>query len=223
MWSLAEASGELQNLDPAASALAEYMWLSGEDDPDRVARLQEVLDRGMKSGFSWPSGALAFWAWKLGILSTIPDRLSEFYRWIMDGEWQTAADFWEARGVPYERALALMHGDDTAQIHAIRIFEELGATVTANRVRRALLDKGVRVPRGTSRSTREHSAGLTARQAEVLDLVAEGLTNTEIADRLFVSYRTVENHVAAILMKLDVATRDAAVDAARDRGILAAP
>ncbi|MFC2176800.1 AAA family ATPase [Actinomycetota bacterium] len=223
MWSLAEASGELQNLDPAASALAEYMWLSGEDDPDRIARLQEVLDRGMRSGFVWPSGALAFWAWKLGILASIPDRLPEFYRLIIEGEWQAAADFWEARGVPYERALALMHGDDDAQIHAIRIFEELGATVTANRVRRALLEKGVRVPRGTSRSTREHAAGLTARQAEVLDLLAEGLTNTEIADQLFVSYRTVENHVAAVLMKLDVPTRDAAVDAARDRGILAGP
>jgi DNA-binding CsgD family transcriptional regulator len=223
MWSLAEASGELQNLDPAASALAEYMWLSGEDDPDRIARLQEVLDRGLRSGFSWPSGALAFWAWKLGILATIPDRLSEFYRLIMEGEWQAAADFWEARGVPYERALALMHGDDDAQIEAIRIFEELGATVTASRVRRVLLDKGVRVPRGTSRSTRGHSAGLTARQAEVLDLLAEGLTNAAIADQLFVSYRTVENHVAAILMKLDVPTRDAAVDAARGRGLLAAP
>ena len=222
MWSLADASGELQNLDPAASALAEYMWLSGEDDPARIARLREILDRGLRSGFSWPSGALGFWAWKLGILATIPDRLSEFYRLIMEGEWQTAADFWEARGVPYERALALMHGDDAAQIQAIRIFEELGATVTANRVRRALLDKGVRVPRGASRSTREHSAGLTARQAEVLDLLAEGLTNTEIADQLFVSYRTVENHVAAILMKLDVPTRDAAVEQAHELGLLAA-
>jgi ATP/maltotriose-dependent transcriptional regulator MalT len=221
MWSLAEASGELQHLDPAGSALAEYMWLSGEDDPDRIVRLHEILDRGMQSGFSWPSGAFAFWAWKLGILATIPDRLVEFYRWIIEGDWQAAADFWEARGVPYERALALMHGDDDAQIQAIRICEELGATVTANRIRRVLLDKGVRVPRGVSRSTREHSAGLTARQAEVLELLAGGLANAEIADRLFVSYRTVENHVAAILMKFDVPTRDAAVDAARDRGILA--
>jgi DNA-binding NarL/FixJ family response regulator len=53
-------------------------------------------------------------------------------------------------------------------------------------------------------------------------LLAEGLTNAEIADQLFVSYRTVENHVATVLMKLDVSTRDAAVDAARDRGLLAA-
>ena len=78
----------------------------------------------------------------------------------------------------------------------------------------------MKVPRGRSRSTRDHAAGLTARQAEVLELLAERLTNAEIADRLFVSYRTVENHVAAILMRLDVPTREAAVQAALDRGHL---
>lgn len=220
MWSVAEASGELQQIDPAASVLAEYMWLTGGDDPDQVIRLQEALDRSMRSGFLWPSGALAFWMWKLGFLATIPERVSDFYRWIMVGDWQAAAAFWEKRGVPYERALALMHGDDSAQIQAIEIFETLGASVAANRVRRDLLDRGVRAPRGKARSTRDHAAGLTARQADVLDLLADGLTNTEIADRLFVSHRTVENHVAAILMKLDVPNRNAAVETARDQGII---
>jgi DNA-binding NarL/FixJ family response regulator len=46
------------------------------------------------------------------------------------------------------------------------------------------------------------------------------MSNTEIADNLFVSQRTVENHVSAVLMKLDVASRDAAVEAAREQGIL---
>lgn len=220
MWSLAEASGELQHIDPGASVLAEYLWLSGEDDPAQMERLTEVLDRSMASGFLWPSGALAFWMWKLGLLTTVPDRVSDFYRWIIEGRWEAAADFWEAKGVPYERGLALMHGDEGAQLAAIEIFETLGATAAANRVRRKLLDEGVRLPRGKARSTREHAAGLTARQAEVLELLAENLTNVQIADRLFVSYRTVENHVAAILMKLDVASREAAVDTAIDLGIL---
>jgi DNA-binding CsgD family transcriptional regulator len=185
-----------------------------------MERLTEVLDRSMASGFLWPSGALAFWMWKLGLLTTVPDRVSDFYRWIIEGRWEAAADFWEAKGVPYERGLALMHGDEGAQLAAIEIFETLGATAAANRVRRKLLDEGVRLPRGKARSTREHAAGLTARQAEVLELLAENLTNVQIADRLFVSYRTVENHVAAILMKLDVASREAAVDTAIDLGIL---
>lgn len=223
MWSLAEASGELQHVDPGAAVLAEHMWLTGEDDLDQVMRLQGVLDRSMRSGFVWPSGALAFWMWKLGLLEAVPDRISDFYRWIIEGEWQAAAEFWEARGVPYERGLALMHGDDDARIQAIEIFETLGASVAANRVRRELLDRGVRVSRGRARSTRDHAAGLTSRQAEVLELLAEGLNNTEIADRLFVSYRTVESHVAAVLMKLDVSSRGAAVESARAQGILATP
>ena len=222
MWSLAEVSEQLTVLDPAASVLAEYIWLSGDAEPTWLPRLQEILDEGRRIGVPWPSGALAFWMWKLGLLETVPEGTADFYGWIIEGDYRAAADFWSERGIPYEQGLALMHGDETAKIEAIRIFEKLGATATAGRVRRELLDTGVRVPRGTSRSTRKHRAGLTARQAEVLDLLSEDFTNTEIADELFVSPRTVENHVAAILMKLDVPTRDAAVDAARDRGMLAA-
>jgi DNA-binding NarL/FixJ family response regulator len=55
---------------------------------------------------------------------------------------------------------------------------------------------------------------LTAREAEVLALLAEGCTNGEIAERLYLSGRTVEHHVSAILTKLDVKTRREAVRAA---------
>ena len=68
------------------------------------------------------------------------------------------------------------------------------------------------VPRGQLAATRANPAGLTARQLDVLALLAEGLTNLEIADRLVVSPRTVEHHVAAVLTKLGAATRR---DAAR--------
>ena len=82
-------------------------------------------------------------------------------------------------------------------------------------------DQGMSVPRGKSRQSRDHPAGLTARQAEVLELLDEGLSNAEIADRLFVSPRTVENHVSAVLAKLDSTTRDEAVSAAKERNLLA--
>ena len=62
-----------------------------------------------------------------------------------------------------------------------------------------LRELGLRVPQGPRESTRANPAGLTARQLEVLALVAEGLTNAEIADRLVVSPRTAEHHVAAVL------------------------
>ena len=159
--------------------------------------------------------------WKLGLLKAVPDGFDDFYRWITTGEYRRAAQFWHEKEIPYEEGLALMHGDEAEQVQAIRIFEDLGATA-ANNVRRSLAQHGARVPRGKSLATRDHPAGLTARQAEILQLLALGLPNTRIADELFVSHRTVENHVSAILMKLDVATRDAAVATARIRGILPA-
>ena len=71
---------------------------------------------------------------------------------------------------------------------------------------------GLRVPPGPREATRANPAGLTARQLEVLALLAEGLTNAEIAERLVVSPRTAEHHVAAVLTKLGATTRR---DAAR--------
>jgi len=220
MWSLARNAEQLTVMDPAAATLAEYMWLSGEDDPAWLQRLDDVLDMGLQAGRPWPSGAFAFWMWKLGLLDTVPEGTADFYGWIIRGEYEKSAEFWRARRIPYEEGLALMHGDEAEQIEAIRIFEDLGATATATKVRRRLMDQGVNVPRGKSQATRDHAAGLTTRQAEVLELLAQGLTNTDIADELFVSHRTVENHVSAVLMKLDVPSREAAVEAARAQGIL---
>jgi non-specific serine/threonine protein kinase len=64
---------------------------------------------------------------------------------------------------------------------------------------------------------------ITPREIEVLALVAEGQSNREIADQLFLSHRTVEAHMASILAKLDVDSRHKAVVAARDRGLLSTP
>jgi DNA-binding NarL/FixJ family response regulator len=68
------------------------------------------------------------------------------------------------------------------------------------------------VPRGPRPSTRAHPEGLSARQAEVLGLLAEGLSNAEIARRLFLTPKTVEHHVGAILRKLRVNSRAEAVE-----------
>ncbi|TMR07696.1 response regulator transcription factor [Nonomuraea zeae] len=61
---------------------------------------------------------------------------------------------------------------------------------------------------------------MTAREIEVLRLVAEGLTNREIAERLFIAQKTVSVHVSNILGKLEVSTRTQAAAAARERGLL---
>ena len=75
-------------------------------------------------------------------------------------------------------------------------------------VRRELRQVGVsRLPRRPSPRTRTNPAGLTDRQVEVFGLLADGLTNAEIAERLVVSVRTVDHHVVAVLAKLKVTSR----------------
>ena len=78
------------------------------------------------------------------------------------------------------------------------------------------------VPRGPLSSTRGHPAGLTMREVTVLELLAQGLPNAQIAARLSRSPRTVEHHIAAIFSKLDAGSRLDAVEKARARGLLAA-
>ena len=74
--------------------------------------------------------------------------------------------------------------------------------------------------RGPRTTARANAASLTARELEVLGLLADGMRNAEIADRLFLSPRTVDHHVASILRKLGAASRGEAVADARRLGVL---
>lgn len=89
---------------------------------------------------------------------------------------------------------------------ALAAFDRLGALPdadTAAGLLRSLGDSAARAwPRG--------AAGLTRRETEVLDLLAEGCSNAEIAERLVISLRTAEHHVANILAKLDLRRRSEA-------------
>jgi DNA-binding NarL/FixJ family response regulator len=152
-------------------------------------------------------------------MSDRPDWLPPVYGMQMEGDWAAAADIWAEWGCPYDQALALAEGDVDARLKAVEILDGLGAVPLATRIRRELRRAGVRsIPLGPRPSTRERAANLTARQSEVLDLMAEGLTNAEIADRLFISPRTAEHHVAAVMSKLNASSRDEAVAVARDLG-----
>jgi DNA-binding CsgD family transcriptional regulator len=105
---------------------------------------------------------------------------------------------------------------------ALDIYESVGAPLEADRVRQALRESGGAVPR--RRRTRAAipaalaTAGVTAREAEVLQLIGKGLPNTEVAQQLYISVRTVEAHVSSLLAKLDarnrgeLAVRSAAID-----------
>ena len=166
-------------------------------------------------------GELGFWIWRGGALMEPPRRAETSYALQIAGDWRAAAAEWERMGCPYERALALADGDEAAQIVAFEIFERLGANPAAEILRQKLRASGVRgIPRGPRPSTRENPAGLTSRQMEVLALLVDGLSNTDIAERLYISSKTVDHHVSAILAKLDAHTRAEAAAIAFHRGLI---
>jgi DNA-binding NarL/FixJ family response regulator len=134
------------------------------------------------------------------------------------GDWRGAAELWRSLGAPYEHALELADsGRQPELLAALATLDGLGAQAAANLVRRELRRLGAtRLPGRPRPRTRANPAGLTDRQLEVLALLAQGLTNAEIADRLVVSVRTVDHHVAAILAKLKVTSRREAARAAAD-------
>jgi DNA-binding CsgD family transcriptional regulator len=220
-WSLARSRADIDGRLRAASGLAESIWLGERHDACLLGEFAGALDEGIAKEYPWPAGQLAFWLWMLGMISTAPAGIAEPYAAMIDGNSREAADAWRARNAPYERALALLNGDTAQRLEALELLETLGATAVAAKARKQLRHDGIVVPRGRGRATRSHVAGLTARQAEVLQLLNEDLTNAEIADRLFVSPRTVENHVSAVLAKLDASSRDEAVLRARHDGLLA--
>ena len=221
---LADPSGELQRIAPTASARAEVAFLGGAD-PTAIERdTQAALDLARHRGASWDLGELAIWRSRAGIVDDVSGLVAEPYAAELSGDHPRAAALWRELGCPYEEAVALAgSGDEDALRRAHAGLQELGAAAAAALVARRLRERGAkRIPRGPRRATKENPKGLTAREVEVLELVAGGLRNSDIAERLYLSEKTVGHHVSAILRKLEVRSRGEASAEARRLGILGA-
>lgn len=208
-------TGALQHIWVPLCSLAEYHWLRG-DTQAGLDILTEPYERVLETDTPWGRGEIAYWMWWLGGIASAPDNLALPYRLHIEGDWAGAAGAWRLIGAPYEEALALACGKPEQVARAIKIFDGLGARPAATWARSRLRAEGVKsIPRGPRPSTKANPAGLTKRQAEVCQLMASGLSNGEIADRLFVSKKTVEHHISAILTKLQARTRAEAIVVAR--------
>jgi DNA-binding CsgD family transcriptional regulator/tetratricopeptide (TPR) repeat protein len=219
---IAQSAGDLQTLAPIAMARAEAAWLQGMFD-----QVTQETDDAFKLALEHQEplylGGLALWRWRGGMPAQPHPIAQEVYRLHLTGDWKRAAAIWRDRGCSYEAALALADsGDEAALREAFDELQALGARPAAAIVARRLRERGIRgVPRGPRPRTRENPAGLTAREIEVVTLLAQGLRNAEIAERLVVSQKTVDHHVSAILRKLDVRTRGEAAGAAARLGLTA--
>lgn len=226
---LATTMAEPQRMVYIAMLDAESAWLSEAPAAAVSAEaakvlLRDVRDVAAQRNSRWVVEDASLWLHMLGEAVPEPARLPDPHRAHCEGRWQDAAAGWRDLGRPYEEALALSCADDAAQRQALEIFDRLGAAPAAARLRRQMRASGARtVPRGPIAGTRANAAGLTRRQVEVLSLVDEGLSNSEIARRLCISAKTAEHHVSAIMARLEAPTRQDAAAAARSRGLLGIP
>ncbi len=193
-----------------ASHMAEAAWLRGDLATCR-AEAEQVYNLAKGLNTRVERSQLAFWLWRAGVIKTPPEDVIEPYRAQMSGDWQRAAELWEQVGCPYEQGMALMDGNNDAQMAALTIFERLGARPITEILKQKMRDKGIRIPRGPRPTTRENPFGLTLRELEVLACLAKGLSNNSIASQLNLSTRTIEHHISTILQKMDVHSRNEAV------------
>ncbi|HLI93581.1 MAG TPA: LuxR C-terminal-related transcriptional regulator, partial [Puia sp.] len=213
-------SMELQRILPALTALLEYEWITGKAILEKAA-IECTIGLLSQGGTLRESSEFDFWFFKTrGQQIPIHPVDTRYLAGDVAQAVQSAAG-WEKLGCPYEQALFLFEGDEASKRRAIGIVQRLGAIAVFEKMKCDMRSGGIRsIPRGSRKSTLENPAQLTERELGVLDLLKDGLANKEIGSRLFISAKTVDHHISAILFKLDVGSRTAAVKEAIRRGIL---
>ncbi|MTW12057.1 AAA family ATPase [Pseudoduganella eburnea] len=213
----ARATGESQRLLPVLLALVEAAWQAQDIETCR-RWLEEAAQFDFSGVNAWDLAEVCTWQ-RRAEAAPLPEcelpppapRAAE-----LSGNGQAACDTWLALGLPYEAALALLDipGDAAAQAmpKAVALLEQIGAVPAAAMARQRARACGAQAQlpksrRGPYAAAREHPSGLTRREAQVLELLLEGLSNLEIAQRLCRSERTVEHHVSTLLGKMGASTR----------------
>jgi DNA-binding NarL/FixJ family response regulator len=216
---------EHRRVEPIAAvrpARVEAAWLAGDRDRIR-GETSEAAERCAEIEDPWWHGELALWARLAGCEPAEQARPSAPpFALSLAGDRRSAASWWRDRGCRYEAAIALLLAPDVSALReALDTLDRMGARPAADYARRLLRERGVAgLPRGPRASTLSSPAGLTRREHDVLLLVAAGLSNGEIASRLFLSRKTIERHLSGIFRKLDATSRHEAAAAASRLGLL---
>jgi DNA-binding CsgD family transcriptional regulator len=209
--SLSIQADAIARLGVTRAARAEAAWLTGANNI-AIEEARASYDLAVSKGHPWVAGELAFWRWRAGDDFSAPAWIARPFALQIAGDWRSAAEEWEQRGCPYEQAMALIDGNKAAQLDALEIFERLGAHPAAEKLKQKMRAEGVRgIPRGPRPATRKHPFGLTAREMAVLECLTKSPSNNAIAKKLSLSTRTVEHHIASILKKMQVQSRNEAI------------
>jgi DNA-binding CsgD family transcriptional regulator/Tfp pilus assembly protein PilF len=203
-----------------ASARAEAAWIAG-----RLADVATEVGRAWPAAVArpkpWELGELSWWLQAAGDQRQVPIPVAPPFTLMLAGDYRAAAGQWSALGCPLWQAYALARSPHTQDAQeCLDILDRLGISAVRNAVLRDRLARRLPVPRGPRVASRANACGLTAREFEVLGLLADGLSYAEVAERLTLSEKTVGHHASAVLRKLGEPTRSRAVAAAIRRGIL---
>ena len=216
---LAMDTMELQRIIPVMAALLEYEWITGETIVEPEALNLTITMIG-KVGKITKKNRFYYWMRKSRKDYLPLQERYEGYEITTVTMARDAAALWERTGCAYEQALALFDGSESDKRNALSIIQNLGAQNVFEKLKREMRVSGIKnIPRGMQKKTKANPALLTERELDVLRMLKKGLQNKEIAGELFISAKTVDHHISAILFKLDVNSRIKAVPRAKELGV----
>jgi len=217
---LAINTNEIQRVLPLTIALLEYEWMTKNSDlSDKMVEVaQRLLSEIPYERFY---GEMVYWLIKTNRPYTPVKKWHELYELDITKNYKKAAEQWQSLGCLFEYALSIYELSEESKREALTILDETGSIGALECLKQDLRAKGFKkIPRGKRETTKSNPAFLTNRQIEVIKQLKEGYSNLEIADRLFISPKTVDHHVSAILYKLEVDNRQKAVAEAEKLGII---
>jgi predicted ATPase/DNA-binding NarL/FixJ family response regulator len=240
---LDEAAALLPERLPDSIVTADYTLLKAtveltlaHQDPSQTLQLLDRLDLSDRTNWL---GAMAYYYGSLlqlrGEALTRLERLDE-----AEADLQSALDICQQHGVrmglwriqlalgKVYQARADPKRAEVAFAAARTLVEELAATITDDTLRENFHHRAMALipparPLTSRQAAKQEFGGLTRRERQVAAVVAQGLSNQEIADELVVSIKTVEAHVSRILSKLGFSSRAQIAAWAVDKGLASAP
>jgi len=208
------STDEPQYIAPVRTALIEQAWYDGM--PDIAA---EHFDAAVallsETSSTWIVGEFFFWARKCGFTS--PDwavkMLPDPYKLDYEQKRLEASHVFKALKSDYAAAACICDSHlESELLEAYSFARALQSPPLIDKIQQTASVTGINVAqfkkmRGPYRVTRHHPLDLTLKEQQVLDLMANGASNQEVADQLSRSKRTIEHHVAAIFRKMNVKSR----------------